>query len=66
MYNPQRDKWEITCSSETEVPNIQRLWRRSMWIKLGYGRDGILVVPLRTERYDEADLGSKGSDSKRH
>lgn len=36
-----------------------------MWIKLVYGRDGILVVLLRTESYDEADWGSKGSDSKK-
>jgi hypothetical protein len=39
-----------------------------MWIKLVYGRDSIpvVLVLLRTERYDEADWGSEGSDSEKN
>ncbi|KAF8492197.1 hypothetical protein F5888DRAFT_1637240 [Russula emetica] len=37
-----------------------------MWIKLVYGHNGILVVLLRTERYDEADWGSEGSNSEKN
>jgi hypothetical protein len=45
--------------------------RRSQHSTLGkqthlvYGRDGVLVVLLRTQKYDEADCGSEGSDSEK-
>jgi hypothetical protein len=37
-----------------------------MGIKLVYGRDSILVVLLRTERYDEANWDNEGSDSEKN